>query len=682
MKHLLYLFAAFIPALLPLTCLGQSDVLGEKLNENFAVAIQPGLLEQASNPETTVFDFMLVCKRLAVYGDKTAVPVLEKYLGDPDKAHWARTALEAMPNPESLAALRAAAGTVADPVLKAGLINSLGMRGDTEAVPMLLPLLTGGDQTVADSAAFALARIADPAYKDAMFNAKDSRHFDMLLMYGDFLRRKGHEDAAESVFFQIGENGSKNFYKEAAWYQILLRNSEKTQQLMANWLVGEDPIQYRSALRAAQFLKMDATNEILMAAYNKASDARKPAILASLGDQQNLKSQKVLVEALASENEAIQAAALKAMQAFASVSAFQDLVQAALSGDESLRAGVLIVVRQLPPEVDVQIGKMFQSDNADQKRLAVEMAGARKIGSLADAIFGAAKQGTGSLKLTAVRALGEVVQTQEQFAFLTDLVVGANQDAALAEAAKTGLQFACGNITNRNQAAAKLAEAADKATANKELRLYLFQMLGTLGGPAAVDAITRAAFSDDAQSQDLATNVMGRWYDPDVAYPLVKLANTPNYKYANRALKGYLRLARQFTMPNWRRSAIVRNSLACSVCTDAEKEVANVIVKQYNLDLTVLETNDQKALWNFCIDQATYGVLDDPEKRVDVTRQVRDLLLQADSLKLVPGKYNETFGGDPASGTPKKLSVTVRLFDSGETKTLTFSEGSAIDLSK
>lgn len=681
MKKILFLLTAILPGLLPLTCFGQSDVLGEKINENFIAAIQPGLLEQAANPETSVFDYMLVCKRLAVYGDKTAIPVLEKNLGDANKAHWARTALEAMPFPEALASLRAALGTVQDPVLKAGLINSLGMREDAEAIPLLKPLLADGNQTVLDSAAFALARIADPSYKDALLAAKDSRHFDTLLMYGDFLRRKGQDEAAESVYFQIGEKGSLDFYKEAAWYQILLRDSDKTRQLMANWLVGSDAIQYRAALRAAQFLKSDSTNEIFMNAYAKASDDRKPAILAGLGDQRNLKSQKILVEALASENETIQAAALKAMQAFASVSAFSDLVQAALSGDDALKAGVLIVVKQLPPEADIQIEKLFQSQDAATRQLAVEMAGARKMANLSGAIFDLAQKSNGAMKLAAVRALGDVIQSQDQFAFLVDLVVNTT-DADLLSAAQAGLQSACGNILNRDQAAATLAQGSDKVKANKDLRLFLFQMLGTLGGPAAVDAITRAAFSDDAQSQDLATNVMGRWYDPDVAYPLIKLANTPNYKFANRALKGYLRLARQFTMPNWRRASIVRNSLASPACTDAEKEVAAIIVKQYSLDLAVLETADQKALWNFCIDSATYGVQDDPSKRIDVTRKMRDLLLQAESLTLVPGRYNETFGQDPAPGTQKKLSVTVRLFDSGETKTLTVGEGQTINLSK
>ncbi|MDO4575286.1 MAG: HEAT repeat domain-containing protein [Planctomycetia bacterium] len=680
MKKIFLTGAVLLSALFPLATYAQSDLLSEKLNENFLTAIQPELLEKAANPETSVYDYMLICKRLAIYGDKTAISVLEPYLGDADKAHWARTSLEAMPFPEAVQALRNALGKVSDPLLQAGLIDSLGMREDAEAIPLLLPLLTNENATLADAAMFALARIANPSYADAMFAAKASRPFDTLLMYGEFLRRKGHADAAEAVFSHVADKATLDFYKEAAFFQILLRDSDLTRKKMAEYLVGQAEIPYRSALRAAQFLKSDAICGVLMEAYANVSDARKPAILAALGDQQNLRAQQTLVDAIGSEQEAIQAAALKALQASVHAAAFQDLVKTALSGDAALKTGVLIVVRQLPPEVDFQIEKLLQSTHPAEKQLAMEMAGVRKMTHMTDTIFAVAQKETGAMKLAAIRALGEIVQNPEPFAFLVETAI-TTQDAELRDAARASLQSACGTILNRDAAATILANGVNHVK-NDDMRRFLFDMLRLLGGPVAVDTVSKAAFSDDPKLQDLATNVMGRWYDPDVAYSLLKLANTPNYPFANRVLKGYLRLARQFSMPSWRRAAMVRDALACPACTDAEKEIAGIILKQYGLDLSIPETDAQKALRNLCVELAIYGDPNDSSKQMDVTRKVRDLLLQADSLTLKPGAYNALFGSDPAPNTRKTLSLKFRLLDSGETKTLTVSEGANISLPK
>ncbi len=67
------------------------------------------------------------CKRLALLGDKAAVPALAPLLAAPELASWARIALEAIPDAEAAAALRAALGTLKGNLL-VGAINSLGVR--------------------------------------------------------------------------------------------------------------------------------------------------------------------------------------------------------------------------------------------------------------------------------------------------------------------------------------------------------------------------------------------------------------------------------------------------------------------------------------------------------------------------------------------------------------------------
>src|ERR1039458_8946390 len=100
----------------------------------------------------------ITCKQLAIYGNKDAVPALAPLLSDPHLASWARIALEAIPDPAATAALRRAMGRLQGKLL-IGVINSIGVRRDPEAVSGLVKKLKDKDPDVASAAAVALGRI-------------------------------------------------------------------------------------------------------------------------------------------------------------------------------------------------------------------------------------------------------------------------------------------------------------------------------------------------------------------------------------------------------------------------------------------------------------------------------------------------------------------------------------------
>ena len=78
----------------------------------------------------------IACKKLAIDGSSEAVPELAKLLSDPQLSSWARIALEAMPGKDADKALRDAADSL-DGKLLVGMINSIGVRRDAEAVDSL-----------------------------------------------------------------------------------------------------------------------------------------------------------------------------------------------------------------------------------------------------------------------------------------------------------------------------------------------------------------------------------------------------------------------------------------------------------------------------------------------------------------------------------------------------------------
>lgn len=101
------------------------------------------------------------CRQLATYGDASAVPALAALLGDEKLSHMARYGLEPIRHPSVNEALRAALGTVKGRPL-VGVIGSLGVRKDREAIGALAGLLSHEDPHVVATAARSLAKIGLP----------------------------------------------------------------------------------------------------------------------------------------------------------------------------------------------------------------------------------------------------------------------------------------------------------------------------------------------------------------------------------------------------------------------------------------------------------------------------------------------------------------------------------------
>jgi len=118
-----------------------------------------GILE---DPGASVYARAKACQRLAVIGDRSAVPALGKLLAHPQLAVYARFALEPLPDPAADDALRAAL-PAAEGKLLVGIVNSIGQRRkDGKVLAALEKLRHNADLEVAQAADSALARIRRP----------------------------------------------------------------------------------------------------------------------------------------------------------------------------------------------------------------------------------------------------------------------------------------------------------------------------------------------------------------------------------------------------------------------------------------------------------------------------------------------------------------------------------------
>lgn len=120
-----------------------------------------GLVKILGDASASEFQKAKACQLLASRGDKASVPAIAALLPDAKLSHYARYALEPMPDPAADDALRAALPKLKGALL-IGVINSLGFRKDQKAVMPLARFVYGADLATADAAAAALGHISGP----------------------------------------------------------------------------------------------------------------------------------------------------------------------------------------------------------------------------------------------------------------------------------------------------------------------------------------------------------------------------------------------------------------------------------------------------------------------------------------------------------------------------------------
>jgi HEAT repeat protein len=127
------------------------------------------LIKVIQKADTSDNDVVTACQNLGWCGTKAAVAPLAALLASdkPHLRHAARYGLEMIPDPAAVAALCDAAGRLSGPAL-AGVLQSLGNRGNARAVDLLAKRAADPDKAVAAAAVQALGKLATPAAMAAL----------------------------------------------------------------------------------------------------------------------------------------------------------------------------------------------------------------------------------------------------------------------------------------------------------------------------------------------------------------------------------------------------------------------------------------------------------------------------------------------------------------------------------
>jgi HEAT repeat protein len=655
----------------------------------------------------------IACKNLAIHGSSESVSDLAMLLPNPELSSWARIALEAIPGTSADEALREAAGSLGGR-LQVGMINSLGVRRDAGATEMLVAKLQDSDGDVASAAAVALGRIANSVATESLRQqlsvapvAVRSAIAEGCVLCAERLHLEGKSAQAAAIYDEVrAADVPRQRIIEATRGAILARNQDGIPLLLEQFQSPDKGL-FQVGLSTAREFPGAEVDKALAAQLDRAAPERAALIIQAMADRPETVVLAAVLKAAGSGPKVVRISAIDALGRVGNVSCLSSLLNSALDADTDVAQTSKQTLAVLPgAQVDSQIVALLPKADGKKYPLLIELIGQRRIDAIPE-LLKAVDHSDRVVRSAALIALGETVSLKNLSVLISQVIAPKHAEDGLV--AQQALKAASIRMPDREACASELTTAVDRAS-SVPTKGALLEILGAVGGTKALATIGTAAKNTNPQLQDIGTRLLGEWMTEDAAPVLLDLAKTPSNSYNIRALRGYIRIARQFVLPEEQRVEMCQKAFEASRQT-AEKKLVLDVLKRYpsaeTLKLAIKaiqipELKDDATQATLLIAQKVAGKdgsvkellanagLDKVKleiikaeygsggTQVDVTgvlqKQVGDLPV----ITLASGSYNSSFGGDPLPGSAKLLKVQYRI--NGKTGDASFPEDSLIIL--
>jgi len=544
-------------------------------------ASEADLIAVLTSDDSPKADKAITCKKLAIYGSAKAVPALKPLLADAELCSWARIALEAIPGPEADAALRDALGSLEGRQL-IGAINSLGVRRDAKAVDALAGLLKNDNAEVASSAAAALGKIGgEPAAKvlrqslaDAPEGVRSAVAEGCVLCAEQFLA-DGKTTEAVAIYDEVRKAGvPKQRIVEATRGAILARGADGI-PLLVEQLRSKDKKLFQIGLMTAREMTQVDVSAALLAELENATPMRGAMLMAAVADRGGATASPAILKAATEGPKPLRMAAVRVLQKSGDAACAPALLKIATDEDADLAETARTALAEFPgKQIDATIAAGLADAQGETLVMLMELVGRRRVAAT-PALVKALGSSDATVRQAALAALGETVELKDLGVLIAPVTSPKNEEDT-ATAVKA-LSVACARMPDGDACAAKISAAMKDAPV--ATKCTLLNVLGAMGGPAALKAIGTAGKDDSPELQDAATRVLGGWMSVDAGPVLLDLAkNAPVEKYRIRAIRGYIRLVRQFNMPAKQRVEMCVKALQTADRATEKKLVLNEVV--------------------------------------------------------------------------------------------------------
>lgn len=505
------------------------------------------------------------CRGLAVIGTKEAVPALAALLGDEKLSHMARYGLEPIPDPSVDDALRDALGKLKGRPL-AGVIVSIGARRDAKAVEPLAGMLQNPDADVVQAAARALGRIgtgdAAKALAGALPGAPAANQpalCEGLLRAAEALAAKGQRNDAIAIYDRLRSlQPAPHQVRTAALRGAILTRGQDGLSLLQEHLQSKDYLPFAAAVRTSQEIRGPAVTKALADAVPASPADNQVLLLQALGSRREPSATQAVLAAAKAGEKRVRLAAVRAAVEIGHPSALPSLLALAKDSDGDISRAAQEALAALPgQQVDAAVVELLATGQSEQRLLALELIGQRRITSAAPMLVRVASDPDASVRAAAIKRLGDLAGPAQMPGLVALLMRPKSpDDLGVIEQA---LSTAAARADRPDRYAEGLA--ATMARAEPAQKSALVRVLGAVGGARALKAVRDAMKDPSAEVRAAAIRTLSAWKTADVVPDLLALARRSSIPAEKTlGLRGYLAWASREELPAGERLSICREA--------------------------------------------------------------------------------------------------------------------------
>ena len=510
----------------------------------------PALIEalQTGSPEQREE----ACRQLAMYATAASVPALAGLLDDPRWSHMARYAMESMPGREVDAAFLAALPNLSGPQL-AGVINSIAVRRDPNAVEPLAERLHDPDAAVADAAAVALGRIGTPAAAAVLTHALEHTEtptpavFEGALSCAGWLLEGGSRQDAVRLYDRLRVPPSPRAVRLAAARGAVVARADEGTPLLLQFLGAADTeLQAIARWLAQHELPGESVTIALAAELAALPDGSKLLWIAALEGRADPAALPALESAAAAGPQPVRLAAVNALPRFGAA-AKSPLLRLLDDPDAEIVQACQDALTHLPrPDVGSVAADLLQSPDAKKRLFAVTLIRRLQQPTFALDLAAALNDPSADVRIEAAKTMEGIAGAPQLDALLSAFLSAA--DRAERRAMEHALIAVAVRAGDPDKIAARLLEGS--ASAPPERQAAMPRILARLGGSRALQAVLAATAGPPSDLRSAAIDALCAWPTADAAPDLLRLAQSTDAPAVQlNCLRGALRLAASDNLP-------------------------------------------------------------------------------------------------------------------------------------
>ena len=240
--------------------------------------------------------------------------------------------------------------------LLVGVINSIGVRRDAEALSGLTKLLRGEDLRVASAAAAALGRIGTPEAASVLEAAlqSDDKELrgavgDACLQCAEFLSAGGKRDAAFALYDAVRGANLPGHLQMAGLRGAILARGAKGVPILVRNLQGKNEASFALALTVARELPGPEATSGIVGVLATLPIERRALVIRALGDRRDRGALAAVLEAVGGPEE-VRMEAVVALRQLGDASAVPVLLEVATETEGEIGEAARVTLSRLAGE--------------------------------------------------------------------------------------------------------------------------------------------------------------------------------------------------------------------------------------------------------------------------------------------------------------------------------------------